>query len=258
MHKILVVDDEYWIRKGIASMVDCINARISGVFEAESVQKAKEIYDREKPDIVLADVCFPSDNGCDLGEYIYKDNPRVCIIMISAHADFNFAQRALQFHARNYLVKPVSKEKLNSTIMECVHYLENSHELKKGKKPSDNQQTQDNFSAEVVQDIISRLDEDCSQQMSLGELARYYHISEPYLSTVFKKLTGKSLTNYIMEIRIEKACQLIAMNKSGTDKLYAIAQEVGYDNYQYFVRVFRKTMGVSPSEFQIKTLSDGD
>ncbi len=258
MHKVLVVDDEYWIRKGIVSMIDCKAADIGDIFEAKNIKGAMEIYDREKPDIVLADVCFPSENGCDLGEYIYRDNPEVRIVMISAHADFNYAQRALQFHASNYLVKPVSKERLNGTILECIQQLENRNNLKRGLKLVDNQQTQDNFSAEVVQDIISHLDEDCSQQISLGSLAKYYHISEPYLSTVFKKLTGKNLMNYVMEIRIEKACQLIAMNRSGSDKLYAIAEEVGYDNYQYFSRVFKKTMGISPSEFQMKTQSDGE
>ena len=253
MYKILVVDDEYWIRKGIVQMIDCEKNRIGAVFEAATVQQAREIFDREHPDIVLVDICFPTESGCDLGEYIYSQDHRVRIVVISAHPDFSYAQQALRFHASNYLLKPVSKVKLNETIQDCLEELAAPDE-QSGVAASDPGSV--NFSEAVVRKIIEDLDRDCAQKISLTRLAARYHISEAYLSHIFKKLTGKSLTSYLAQIRIERASQLITMNKDNPEKFYTIAQRVGYEDYQYFVRVFKKVLGVSPREFHAQLLQE--
>lgn len=247
MYSVLVVDDEIWIRKGIVRMIDCQRSQIHVIYEAGSVQEALSVYDEKHPDIVLADICFPDANGCALGEAIYQRDRRTRIVLISAHSDFIYAQRALKFRASNYLLKPVSKEQLNKTLEDCVRELEAMN-----VRPVMVEETQihQNFSDEVVKKIIMELDQDCTQKISLAKLSETYHISETYLSHVFKKYTGKTLTNYVAQIRIEKASQLIAMNKDNSDKLYTIAQRVGYDDYQYFVRVFKKVMGISPREFE--------
>ena len=252
MYTILVVDDERWIRKGIVKMIDCEKNQISEIFEAVTVQEAMDAYDQKKPDIVLTDIRFPVKSGCDLIEYIYNDNPNVCVILVSAYSDFAYAQHALRFHASNYLLKPVSKEKLNQAIRVCREELDALEEKKEKAKQSESSKTESvakkspekhdrNTSEIIVNKVIEELDRDCAQKISLPQLAETYHISEAYLSHVFKKHTGKSLMNYIAQIRIEKASQLIAMSKNGSSsKLYLIAQQVGYDDYSYFVRVFKK------------------
>ena len=62
------------------------------------------------PEIILSDVMFPQENGCDLGERIFEMNPNAKIVMISAYDDFDNARRALRFRAVDYLLKPVSRE----------------------------------------------------------------------------------------------------------------------------------------------------
>ena len=268
MYTVLVVDDERWIRKGIVKMIDCEKNQISEIFEAVTVQEAMGVYDQKKPDIVLTDIRFPVKSGCDLIEYIYNDNPNVCVILVSAYSDFAYAQHALRFHASNYLLKPVSKEKLNQAIRVCREELDALEEKKEKAKQSESGKTESvakkspekhdrNTSEIIVNKVIEELDRDCAQKISLPQLAETYHISEAYLSHVFKKHTGKSLMNYIAQIRIEKASQLIAMSKNGSSsKLYLIAQQVGYDDYSYFVRVFKKVTGMSPREFHKKVMQE--
>lgn len=268
MYTILVVDDERWIRKGIVKMIDCEKNQISEIFEAVTVQEAMDVYDQKKPDIVLTDIRFPVKSGCDLIEYIYNDNPNVCVILVSAYSDFAYAQHALRFHASNYLLKPVSKEKLNQAIRMCREELDALEEKKEKAKQSESRSIEAtvkksperhdrNTSEIIVNKVIEELDRDCAQKISLPQLAETYHISEAYLSHVFKKQTGKSLMNYIAQIRIEKASQLIAMSRNGSsNKLYQIAQQVGYDDYSYFVRVFKKVTGMSPREFHKKVMQE--
>lgn len=272
MYTILVADDERWIRKGIVKMIDCEKNQISEIYEAVTVQEAMDLYDQKKPDIVLTDICFPSKSGCDLVEYIYKDDPNVCVVLISAYSDFSYAQHALRYHASNYLLKPVSKEKLNQAIKECREELESlerkwEQPKKEKQEKQERQERQErqvkkekddlNASEVIVNKVIEELDRDCAQKISLPQLAETYHISEAYLSHVFKKHTGKSLMNYIAQIRIEKASQLIAMSQNGnSSKFYVIAQQVGYDDYSYFVRVFKKVTGISPREFYKKVMRE--
>ena len=268
MYTVLVADDERWIRKGIIKMIDCEKNQISEIYEAVTVQEAMDTYDQKKPDIVLTDICFPTKSGCDLIEYIYNDNPNVRVILISAYSDFSYAQHALRFHASNYLLKPVSKEKLNQAIKECREELLILEEKKKHAIQLSGKQTEaalkvkqekadQNTSEIIVNKVIEELDRDCAQKISLPQLAETYHISEAYLSHVFKKQTGKSLMNYIAQIRIEKASQMIAMSQNGSSgKFYVIAQQVGYDDYSYFVRVFKKVTGMSPREFHKKVMQE--
>lgn len=245
MYTLLVVDDERWIRMGIIKMIDRDTLPIGAVYEAATVRDAKAIYHQHHPDIVLTDVCFPAENGCDFGEYIYRDDPSVRIVMISAYSEFTYAQQALRFRAANYLLKPVKKELLNQVIGQCIHELEGRRPAN-SPSPSPEGEAEENYSAEIVRKIVDRLKRDCAQKVSLGQLAKEYHINEAYLSFVFKKEMGLSLTNYLLQIRMEEACRLLAQDR---EKLRTVARRVGYEDYQYFVRVFKKTMNVTPTEY---------
>ena len=75
------------------------------------------------------------------------------------------------------------------------------------------------------------------------------------MSHVFKQEIGVALTIYVTQVRVEQACQLILMRK---EKLRTIAKHVGYEDYRYFVRVFKKIMNVTPSEYQAQLADDAE
>lgn len=85
------------------------------------------------------------------------------------------------------------------------------------------------------------------EDLSLSGLADRYHISASYFSKAFKQVTGENLMSCISRVRIEKAVQYMGQGLSLTE----IAQRVGYDDYSYFNRVFRKIMGKSPREYKM-------
>ncbi len=86
-----------------------------------------------------------------------------------------------------------------------------------------------------------------NQKLSVRLIAESQNFSESYLCTFFKKITGKTLNDYITEVRIEKSKELL---KDRNLKIYEIAKKVGYDNENYFAKVFRKYENASPSEFR--------
>ena len=86
-----------------------------------------------------------------------------------------------------------------------------------------------------------------NEDISIGTLAEYLQISEGYLSRVFKKETGYTFTNYVIFYRIAMACELL---KDCRMKVYEVTEKVGYSDTAYFSTLFKKMMGMSPTEYQ--------
>lgn len=85
--------------------------------------------------------------------------------------------------------------------------------------------------------------------LSVEMVCEFLHISQAYFSTIFKKETGQSYVNYLTELRLNKAIELL--NKTD-DKTYVIASKVGYTEPNYFSYVFKKKFGISPSKYRGK------
>ena len=100
---------------------------------------------------------------------------------------------------------------------------------------------------QLTEKAMQYIEENIAADLSLEQLADALHISASHLSRTFKKATGLSLTDYINQLRITKAKELLR----GTDiYIYAISEMVGYHDATYFSSMFKKLVGVSPSEYR--------
>ena len=85
------------------------------------------------------------------------------------------------------------------------------------------------------------------QEINLGQLAQMVDMNASYLSSIFKKETGMTYSEYLVSCRIEQACKmLVETNKSIND----IALKSGYQNARYFSKQFTKQIGLKPSEYR--------
>lgn len=105
---------------------------------------------------------------------------------------------------------------------------------------------------QTVETIKNYISENYFEELSLASLAKQFLVDRSYLSKAFKNETGENLMLYIAKKRIEKSIELI---KEGSLNLTDISSLVGYDDYAYFNRVFRKITGKSPREYKL-TLQD--
>ncbi|MFC5403313.1 response regulator transcription factor [Cohnella soli] len=88
-----------------------------------------------------------------------------------------------------------------------------------------------------------------SNQLSIQTIAAHTHLSQTYLCALFKKTTGRTLGEYITELRIEKAKELL---RDRQKKLYEVTTDIGLTDTNYFSTMFKKYTGCTPSEYRVK------
>ena len=101
----------------------------------------------------------------------------------------------------------------------------------------------------LVQKAIQHIQEYYNQGITLEEVAAKLHVSEEYLSTQFKKQTGRTFTETIRKYRIENVKELLLKS---TLKLNQIADMVGYSDPKYMSKVFKDEVGMLPAEYRKK------
>ena len=85
------------------------------------------------------------------------------------------------------------------------------------------------------------------EELSLEDVARDIKVSASYLSRVLKQETGTSFIDYLTQVRVKMAIQLMT---DPSMKIYEIAERVGYNSQHYFSTAFKKVLGVSPVEYK--------
>lgn len=85
------------------------------------------------------------------------------------------------------------------------------------------------------------------QDLSIGTLAELVYLTPTYLSTVFKKQTGLTIGQYLLEVRVENAKQKM---RDPQLKFYQVSEMVGYEDANYFAKIFKKKTGVTPTEYK--------
>lgn len=99
----------------------------------------------------------------------------------------------------------------------------------------------------LIQNCILYIQQHYAENTGLSELAVANFVSRQYLSTLFKKETGKTLTAYIQECQMQHAAELLSDSSYPVTK---VAGMCGYDNTAYFTKIFRKYYGVTPSQYR--------
>ena len=112
----MLVDDEAEIRDGIQRKIDWAGSGFTFVGSAENGQEALELAESLHPDVVMTDIKMPFMDGLTLGRHLTERFPGVKLVFFSGFDDFEYAQKAIQIGAAEYILKPVSAAELTEVL----------------------------------------------------------------------------------------------------------------------------------------------
>ena len=240
MLKVLIVEDEELIRKGIALTVDWATLDCVVVGEAANGAEGLEKAEKCDPDLIITDLKMPQMDGIEMLERLRQAGKTTHVIILTAYDSFSYVQTALRLEAVDYLLKPFHDGDLEKAVQRVQAKLAPKQTvLPEPKTGSGNR-----YVSEAIQYIKNHYQE---PDISVSSVAQSLNISEGYLSHTFKKETDYTLLNYLTRYRIHKAMELL---RQGRLKVYEVAEAVGYRDIAYFSATFKKVAGMSPSEYQ--------
>ncbi|WP_167859436.1 helix-turn-helix domain-containing protein [Paenibacillus cymbidii] len=128
MYGMLVVDDEKWTVQSICESIDWASADITGVYAAHNVEEAIRVFGERRIDLLLADIEMRGGSGLDLVAWVNEHRPDTETIVLTGHANFEYAQRALQLDCFAYMLKPVDYGVLFDTVARALRGVKQQQE----------------------------------------------------------------------------------------------------------------------------------
>lgn len=116
LYRIILVDDEEEVRKGIIRKIDWETLGFQVVGDAENGQDALEKIEQLEPDVVMTDIRMPYMDGLTLTSWIRQKYPSVKVLIFSGFDDFEYAQQAIKLNVTEYILKPVNVEELTQIL----------------------------------------------------------------------------------------------------------------------------------------------
>lgn len=246
MIKVLIVEDENLIRKKLLHFIDYDALGMVVVADGTNGLEGVDLIKKYQPDIVLADINMPEKDGLDMIKETL-DYDYIAII-ISGYDYFSYAQRALKYGVTDYLLKPINLDDLKEALI-------NAREIIYKKRNVISQKTDLENAVDIsldhlikdttVLEMIDYIKNNYQEKISISDLSKDLAYSESMLNRKFKKEVHITFNEYLNRYRINKAIDLL---KNSDYNITEIAYMCGYSSAKYFARVFKKYLGMSPSD----------
>lgn len=246
MLKVLVVEDEEMIRKGIVLAVDWAALDCVVVGEAANGEEALEAVARYQPTLIITDLKMPKMGGLEMVERLRERGNHAFVIILTAYDSFSYAQSALRLGAVDFLLKPFHDGDLENAVLALQKRIQ-AQQTQQAAAPAVPGVRQGGKSRYVLEamDYIGQHYSDGN--LNVAQIAAQLGLSEGHLSHLFKKETDYTVGSYLTRYRIHKAMELL---RQGKMKVYEVTEAVGYRDIAYFSSTFKKITGMSPSEYQ--------
>ncbi|MGN0664723.1 MAG: helix-turn-helix domain-containing protein [Negativibacillus sp.] len=237
--RVLLVDDEIMIREGFKRLFNWEAHGCEVVGEAADGMEALVQIDTLRPDIVIMDINIPIMSGLKVIQLSRVKHPQIAYVIVSGYDDFSYCQQALRLQITDYILKPVDYEEFGV----CIDNLKISL-FQQRVASADQSEAQE---ARTITGITRYLQEHLTEEISLSILSDHFHLNPQYISQLFKNEIGVGFLAYLTNIRMEKAKKLLL---STSLSITEIAEQSGYGDYRVFTKVFKKSEGITPSQYR--------
>lgn len=230
-YTILLVDDDEDLRYEFKELFDDYN-----IIEASNGKDALEILKKPNEiDLVVLDVVMPGQKGTTVLKEIKSISPDLAIIILTGHSTKDTAIEALKGKADDYIEKPLNITKSK----EIIEMLLKTSGVKKEFDDSDMENK--------IERVKQFTEKNYHKKVSLDDVANLIYLSPKYFSRVFKEYTGTGFSDYKLQVKIDKAKEMLETSTSNIDE---ISYKIGYENTESFIRIFKKITNNTPTEYR--------
>ncbi len=245
---ILIVEDSEDMRTFLANIFANEAKVVCASDGLEGMKKAKEIV----PDLIISDLMMPNMDGLEMMSKVKSDpaTSHIPVILLTAKSAIESRLEALHCGADDYLTKPFSPEYLKARVENLLEQRKRLQQRYRAEllnlQPNQPQQKFPNeaFLAKLLDFMERNMDnnnlvvEDLVSEMALGRTVFFNKL---------KSLTGLSPVEFIRDIRIKRAAQLL---EQGVYNITEVTYMVGMNDSRYFSKCFKAVYGMSPSEYK--------
>ena len=235
--RVLLVDDEIMIREGFKRLFDWESHDCEVVGEAADGMEALAKIDSLRPDIAIMDINIPIMNGLKVIQMSRLKHPDTAFVIVSGYDDFSYCREALRLQITDYILKPVNYEEFGI----CIDNLKIALFQSRSSRQEDQQEER------TIHGITRYMQEHLAEEISLSVLAEVFHLNPQYISQLFKSEIGVNFLAYLTNIRMEKAKMLLLTSSLS---IAEVSERSGYGDYRVFTKVFKKSEGVTPSQYR--------
>ncbi|MEW5895891.1 MAG: helix-turn-helix domain-containing protein [Candidatus Omnitrophota bacterium] len=232
-YQVLLIDDDRYFRSEFKEYLDEFK-----ILEASNGLQAVNILKKPNQiDLIILDEMLPTKRGTELLPEIREAAPETSIIMLTGHGSKEVVIDALRGQAVDFIEKPLTPRKLEEIRSRILS-------VPRGQNDS---------SVSGVKGKIERAkyfaERNFDKHLTLEDVANEVCLSPKYLSRIFKESMGISFTDYKLQIRIQRAKELLSTTG---DNIEEISYKLGYQNPESFCKVFREFTQLTPREFREK------
>ncbi len=268
MWKLLIAEDVATVRDTLIRIIDWPSLGIELIGAADNGEEALSVMERTVPDILLTDIGMPKKNGLELIAIVSDKYPNVKCVILSGLNEFEHAKQAIKLQVQDYILKPIDPEEIKGTVARVTERLRveraKREELQAAERTIKEklpflagQMTElaitGSFKKKKLVDraLAGMIDSFRSRDFSLSNIAAHVGLSEKYLNSLFKEVTGITVYASLIRLRMDEAARLL---KDPNIRVYEVCEMIGYSDQDHFRESFKKQFSLTPSEYRNRYL----
>jgi two-component system, response regulator YesN len=268
MRSLIVAEDEELFRHELATATPWEEYGFVLAGEAADGEEAWRLVLERKPDVLLADIRMPGLDGLSLLERItsrLREEEAPMTVFLTGHSEFEYARKALRLGAFDYLLKPLDDAELKDVLRRVAAALDERDKSSILADAASSNPALAFFSAYApgrdrdpsaayVEKAVGEIAARYVTSLNAEEVAHRLGISDGYLARLFKAKTGLTFAEYLTRYRMMRAIELL---KDQTVRIGEVADLVGYRDQRHFSVLFRRLVGLTPTQFREGRLREG-
>ncbi|MDO4228695.1 MAG: ATP-binding protein [Capnocytophaga sp.] len=245
-NSILLVEDNIGLLNSLSEKL----AKSFNLFSVTSAEDAMEILQEKDIDVVVSDIMLPNKSGKELCAEIKSNivTSHIPVILITAIQHPDVKMESLELGADNYLTKPFPFKELQVRIINILRRQEKLRQIYKRDALPEKAETRFNkFDNDLLSRINFHIEKNLSNvEYSIEDLSDDVALSRVHLYRKMKKLLDVSPSRYMRDFRLKKAAEILAVEDI---RMVDLADQVGFQDANYFLKCFKEKYGISPKEF---------